>query len=74
MKAGYLGIRKTKVKGILICSRDFLLCRYHHISIYESMFIDKEDMIDLLINSVLPKLDDEEREAVMLHARLLEGR
>lgn len=69
MKAGYLEIGETKVKGILICSRDFLLCRYHHISIYESMFIDKEDMIDLLINSVLPKLDGEERKIMVAEGR-----
>lgn len=43
-------------------------------SVYDPMFIDKADMIDMLINTVLPKLDDEEREAVMLHARLLRDR
>ena len=41
-------------------------------SVYESMFIDKANMIDLLINTVLPKFDDEGRKAVMLHARLPE--
>lgn len=43
-------------------------------SVYDSLFIDRDGMIDLLINTVLPKLDDEEREAVMLHARLLGDR
>ena len=43
-------------------------------SVYESVFIDKANMIDLFINTVLPKFDDEERKAVMLHARLLGDR
>ena len=43
-------------------------------SVYESVVIDKANMIDLLINIVMPKFDDEEREAVMLHARLLRDR
>lgn len=40
-------------------------------SVYDSLLIDKTKMIDLLINTILPKLDDEEREAVMTHVRLL---
>lgn len=59
MKAGCLGIGEAKVKGILTYSRYFLLADIIT-SVYESMFIDKADMIDLLINTVLPKFDDEE--------------
>lgn len=60
-------------------SADFLLfgtgkkrkTRVSEPSVYDSLFIDRDDMIDMLINTVLPKLDDAEREAVMLHAELL---
>lgn len=68
MKAGYLGIGEAKVKGILTCYRDFLLADII-ISVYEFMFIDKADMIDLLINTVLSKLDDEERKIMVAEGR-----
>ena len=34
-------------------------------SVYESVFIDKANMIDLLINTVLPKFDDEGKKEIM---------
>lgn len=40
-------------------------------SIYEAVFISKEKMTDMLINTIFPKLSDEQRNAVMTHARLL---
>ena len=38
---------------------------------YEKMFISKENMIDMMLNDILPKLTDEERETVISQAKLL---
>lgn len=40
-------------------------------SVYDSMFADRSKMTDMLINTILPKLDAAEREAVITHIRLL---
>lgn len=43
-------------------------------SVYDQLFLDRDRMINLLMDTVLPSLDDEEREAVFTHARLLAER
>lgn len=40
-------------------------------SVYDAMFADRSKMTDMLFNTILPKLDDAEKQAVITHIRLL---